>query len=404
MYPIRVAFVLGRANRAGPAKELYRMLKYLDRSRFEPYIVCLADGAFKAVLCSVAPFYLDVAESRVVRTLLRLRKLGVRGTGKLAGYCDGWRRKLWWTDILKQLQPDVLFFTSTSFARELNWSRDSDIPIVVHNHGHLCGNFVDTTPAIQKALVEIPTHHVACAEASRQSLMMMGIPDDRITTIYTGIDLSEVEPTRTSDDVRAELGVSTDEYWVGSVASLNYRKGTDLFVRAAHILRQEYPEKRFRFVWIGRTGAEGGSSHSFLQSIEAFCRDNNLMHEVLLIGEREDPHNYVNCLDAFVLCSREECLPNVLLEAMALRKPCVAFAISGNPEALADGAGHLVRSITPAALADGIMHVLENPEYAAQLGERGYQRVQQVFDVSKNVRQFEELIVEVAARGRRKRS
>jgi glycosyltransferase involved in cell wall biosynthesis len=61
--------------------------------------------------------------------------------------------------------------------------------------------------------------------------------------------------------------------------------------------------------------------------------------------------------DLFVLPSRFENLPVVLLEALACGLPVVATAVGGVPEIVDEGAGRLVAPDDPAALADAIADV-----------------------------------------------
>jgi glycosyltransferase involved in cell wall biosynthesis len=78
-------------------------------------------------------------------------------------------------------------------------------------------------------------------------------------------------------------------------------------------------------------------------------------------------------------------LPNVVLEAMASRRPVVASAISGIPEALVDGDnGYLVAPGDCEALANRIAHLLANPELADAMGERGYRVVTDRFGADRN--------------------
>lgn len=78
-------------------------------------------------------------------------------------------------------------------------------------------------------------------------------------------------------------------------------------------------------------------------------------------------------------------LPNVLLEAMAMRIPVVASAFSAIPEAVTDGVeGLLVPPGDPAALAAAIRRLLEDPGEGRRMGERGRARVCAAFDSLRN--------------------
>ena len=80
-----------------------------------------------------------------------------------------------------------------------------------------------------------------------------------------------------------------------------------------------------------------------------------LAPRVRFLGERAGVERLLPGMDVFVLSSREEGIPNALLEAMAAGRPCVATAVGGTPEVLRDGeTGWLVPPADPAALAEAL--------------------------------------------------
>ena len=70
---------------------------------------------------------------------------------------------------------------------------------------------------------------------------------------------------------------------------------------------------------------------------------------------------FFSAADAFVLTSREDPFPTVVLEAMSVGVPVVAFAESGGiPEFLTEhSCGHVVPYCDPAAVADKLKTIFE---------------------------------------------
>lgn len=86
--------------------------------------------------------------------------------------------------------------------------------------------------------------------------------------------------------------------------------------------------------------------------------------------------------DLFCLPSTYEGLPLAILEAMGHGLPVVATAVSGNPDAVADGeSGLLVPPNDVAALARALAELLADPRRAAAMGEAGRQRVATRFSI-----------------------
>jgi glycosyltransferase involved in cell wall biosynthesis len=111
--------------------------------------------------------------------------------------------------------------------------------------------------------------------------------------------------------------------------------------------------------------------------------------------------------DLFVLASiiverfgRQDVIPNVLVEAMAMRLPVVATAIPGIRELFEDGkAGRLVPPNDSQALAAALDELLADETERRRLAEAGYRKVTADFDRSVNIKDLAALLVEGPNRG-----
>jgi glycosyltransferase involved in cell wall biosynthesis len=78
---------------------------------------------------------------------------------------------------------------------------------------------------------------------------------------------------------------------------------------------------------------------------------------------------WINASDIFVLPSYQEGLPNVVLEAMACRKPVIATRVGGIPEIVSDGVtGILVEPLIVDQLAQAMETLLLNEDLCSKLG------------------------------------
>jgi glycosyltransferase involved in cell wall biosynthesis len=86
--------------------------------------------------------------------------------------------------------------------------------------------------------------------------------------------------------------------------------------------------------------------------------------------------------DVFVLPSRSEGHPKILLEAMACARPCVASAVEGNAAIVADGeTGLLFPPGDAGALAERIEELLCDPALAASIGARARREIVARYDL-----------------------
>jgi glycosyltransferase involved in cell wall biosynthesis len=81
---------------------------------------------------------------------------------------------------------------------------------------------------------------------------------------------------------------------------------------------------------------------------------------------------------------------------MAARRAVIGSTVGGIPEVIGNEAGLLVPPANPVTLSAAILKLVANPELARQMGERGRQRVQELFTVEATVAKYQELYTRFA--------
>lgn len=103
------------------------------------------------------------------------------------------------------------------------------------------------------------------------------------------------------------------------------------------------------------------------RSLECQVKDCGLTDHVSFIGQvapGKEVQSYLDCADIFIIPSRTEGLPRVLIEAMARGLPCIGSDVGGIPELLKQE--YLVPAGDVLKLADKIANLLEHPEDMAK--------------------------------------
>ena len=131
---------------------------------------------------------------------------------------------------------------------------------------------------------------------------------------------------------------------------------------------------------------EGRLRHKLL----ALAKELRLEECVDFPGFQENPYAFLAKADLFVLSSRNEALPTVLIEAMACGCPVVSTDCPFGPrEILEDGRlGPLVPVGDAVALAAAMARVLDEPPSRGPLRERA-----SFFSVERAVDQYEQLLL-----------
>jgi len=222
-------------------------------------------------------------------------------------------------------------------------------------------------------LVGSYTHSLACVgEVLRQQLAAWKIaPDEKLMTIYSGIDFACYVPQHSPLEIKRQLGLA--EAWpiIGCVGRLCEQKAQQYLVDSIAFLRKQYPQMRLLLV------GEGGLRSLLEKRIQEF----GLSSHVLLLGERDDIADLLNIFDIYAMSSLWEGVGRALTEAMYWRLPIVATPVNGVTELIAhEETGLLVPLRDPKALAAAIDRLASDRELAKQLGANAHRKAVDLMD------------------------
>jgi glycosyltransferase involved in cell wall biosynthesis len=111
-----------------------------------------------------------------------------------------------------------------------------------------------------------------------------------------------------------------------------------------------------------------------------------LQDVVKLLGWRDDVPDLLHAMDAFLLTSKFEGLPRVVLQAMAAGRPVVATEVDGTPEVVESGVtGLLAPSGDTAGLARHLDRLAGDAVLRADLTQKASARLGDEFDIRKMV-------------------
>lgn len=259
------------------------------------------------------------------------------------------------------------------------------IPLVVTFHGHDI-HAAPNTPGLTgiryrcrlKSLFKSAQHFIAVSEAVRQRALELGCPPEKITVEYTGVPEAESLRYRTEPQF--------DILFVGRLIPY---KGTRHMLEAA-AQAEEKLGRRLKIAVVG-SGPE-------MESLQELAK--TLKLEVDFLGHLPSTEVQSKLAGSKIFCAPSmkasatvlEGFGMVYLEASLQETPVVAYAFSGVKEAVADGeSGLLVPEGNIALLAEALVKLLQNPELARELGERGRHRAIQEFSVARRVQSIEKI-------------
>lgn len=145
---------------------------------------------------------------------------------------------------------------------------------------------------------------------------------------------------------------------IGAAGTIEWRKGADLFLQLAAMIRRRAPKLAVRFLWVG------GPTYGPDWERVAFDRRKLLLEKAVhFTGYERNPSRFYSEMDVFTLTSREEPFGIVALEAAMAGVPTVCFRDAGGMEDFVrGGAGVAVPYLDLEKMADEIIALARSPK------------------------------------------
>jgi glycosyltransferase involved in cell wall biosynthesis len=216
----------------------------------------------------------------------------------------------------------------------------------------------------------------------------------KIDILHNGVDFETFAPRAGIEQaMKARLGIPPQSLVVGTVMRFNEEKQPALWVRVATEISRRRPD--VEFVLVGDGPLRGDTERAFAMA--------GIETRVHFIGLARDVARVLGVLDVFLLTSRIEGVPNVLIEAQAVGVPVVTTPAGGAAEALEPNVTGLV---TPdhsvLAVANTCLTLLDDDELRARMGKAAPDFVRKKFSLDRmirdTVRLYEEDVQSIASR------
>ncbi|ADW71503.1 glycosyltransferase family 4 protein [Granulicella tundricola] len=289
---------------------------------------------------------------RLSRTIKRLRVDLVHTNSLKADILGGLAARLAGTKVIwhirDRIEVDYLPARVVSFFRQLTrW-----IPHAVITNSH----------ATMETL-----HLIPHGDLRKERLAWKGLS----RVIHDGFDFS------TSSKKQA---ITAGAVTIGLIGRISPWKGQDVFLRAAAIVHQSFPEVRFQIIGSALFGEEEYERH-----IHKLCMDLQLDCCVDFLGFISNIQMEIERLDLVVHASTiGEPFGQVVIEGMAAGKAIIATRGGGIPEIVLNGeTGILVAMKDSQSMANAMLTLLSHPEQRAEMGNKGFQRVVDYFRIEK---------------------
>ncbi|MCG3173555.1 MAG: D-inositol-3-phosphate glycosyltransferase [Myxococcota bacterium] len=373
---LRVVIFTHSMGVGGVQKQIFELLRGMDRSRFDPTLVLLVkDSGFfepevRALGIPIVHVYPIQPEDQFFTLIAR----------DLAR-------------VLRRIRPDVVHTYMPlpnmlgAMAAPLSGARRNLLSVRalrVEEVTTWSGPQYQTFDTLASRAVD----HIVCNSnaVADYYTKWAGVPRGRIDVVYNGIAPGPYASLTEKDreDKRAELGMQPGEVLALQVGRLSMEKQVHVFVDALRLARSKAPNLR---------GVVAGGGPE-MAGLTARAGDLIAAGAIRFLGERRDVRQLLAAADIVVLTSMVEGMPNVLIEAAHAGKPSIATACGGAQEVVRHGVtGYVTPVGAVEEIAERLAELAQQPELRKRMGEAARARGQKIFNpermVAETVRLYE---------------
>ena len=228
---------------------------------------------------------------------------------------------------------------------------------------------------------------------------------ERIVWVANGVDPERFEIHENREDLRKKLGINADDVAVALMGRVVREKGCIELIKAFSIIKDKC--RNVKLLFIGGT-LSSDRDKTTAEELDGIIQKEKLRDDVMFLGFRDDVPQLLFAIDIFVLPSYREGLPVSVIEAMMSGKPVIATNIRGCREEVIDGeTGLIVEPGDVNGLAGALERLINNPDLAKTMGERGKERALLYFNedltISRQLEAYRKAVSSLEGQPREKR-
>ncbi len=256
------------------------------------------------------------------------------------------------------------------------------IPVIAHVRGDQQGSLS------MGWFFKLPDHFIPVSRWVSESIGRLGVPVEKRTYIYDGIELDKLDLKADGSAFRSQHGIPDDVFVVGLVGLLIPWKGQRLFIEAVRQLVTKMPDAIFAIV-----GGTPEECADFERELLQLVSEPGLLGKVVFTGHVKNMPAVYNGLDVVLSASTSpEPLGTMIIESMTMARPLIAPRHGGAVEMIEDGkTGLLFEPNNATSLAETILAFYRAPTLREQLGIAARVHALKTFSVEEHVRRVEEI-------------
>jgi len=373
---VKVLFVVPWGEALGGAeRRLTTILRNVDRARVQPRVVFLANGSWVEEVAALGIPVCVIVSGRLRharRFVTTVRRISLEIRRERPDLIVNWSAKM-------QLYGGLAAALAGAGDRTIWWQLN-----------------ISTREWLDRVATLVPARAVACSSFAAAEAQEKLRPRRETFVVHPGIEPPPVASTPALEALRAGLEIPPERTIVGIVGRLQPWKRQHLLLGA--VARLVEGGRDVHALVVG--GTPYGFSPDYPAQLRRLVDDRGLDGRATFTDHVDEPGPYVQLMDVFVNASAAEPFGIVLLEAMALARPVVAYDRGGPREIVESGvSGLLLPEGGETGLADALDELVRDPALRRRLGEAGRARFEDLFTAERMVARLTEEFERLHGRG-----
>lgn len=302
--------------------------------------------------------------------------------------------------IIKEFKPHLLHaYTATPDGYSgILFGRKFHLPLICSLLGSDINLYPEYKPLsfhLTKEVIAEADQIVSVSNTLKSTAEKFAQPRDRIQVVYMGCDLKSFKYSEEARrKVREQLKIPPTARVLIFIGNIKKNKGVFELMEAFTQLNKCYSDLHLIYV---------GDGKERKKLVEEKVKG-ELRKKVHFVGEKpyiEIPA-WLSASDIFAFPSYHEGLPNVVVEALACKRPVVATRVGGIPEVVEEGkSGILINKGDISSLVKSIKELLECAEKRMAMGAYGRKKIEAHFSREKSSKKLVGIYEEVLLRKRK---
>jgi glycosyltransferase involved in cell wall biosynthesis len=278
--------------------------------------------------------------------------------------------------VIRMERPDVVFSSAFYFSNKLLLQKFlfPSIKFIVR-----CENYLYTFTKKQQIITRF-TYKFAdkiiaqTEEMGKELVEIANIRENKIVVLQNPVDEETIKEKISNG--ASPFPDNKKKHFLAS-GRFAYQKGFDLLIEAFALVKKQRCDVDLFII-----GANDGQAQKEYERVQAIVRKYKLDADVYCKGFQTNPYLYVKYADSFVLSSRWEGLPNVLIESLYLGTPVAAYKCVPVIQRIVQDHvdGYLAEPENIQSLAEAMLKTVDMGRVITQYKGAGEQEFNRLFD------------------------